>query len=138
MLGVWWSNKETPCRACGENRCGSGVAEVGPPETPDDWFKGLGSAVASWLLGAGPYHQQEHGRFGDRRNQASVHGTRSLGASTQEGMVMASHSLRGSGASVLGAQSLLDHLGMRMGLANSPVHFSGGVATFLYFRLRVP
>lgn len=137
-MGFGGLTRKRPAGPVGKNRCGSGVAEVGPPETPDDWFKGLGSAVASWLLGAGPYHQQEHGRFGGRRNQASVHGTRSLGASTQEGMVMASHSLRGSGASVLGAQSLLDHLDMRMGLTNSPVHFSGGVATFLYFRLRVP
>lgn len=85
MLGVWWSNKETPCRACGENRCGSVIAEVGPPETPDDCFKGPGSAVASWLLGVGPYLQQKHGWFGGRRDQALVRRTRSSGASTQEG-----------------------------------------------------
>lgn len=86
MLGVWWANKETPCRACGgKNLCGSGVAEVGPPETPDDCFKGPGSVVASWLLGVGPYRQQKHGWFGGRRDQALVRRTRSSGASTQEG-----------------------------------------------------
>lgn len=56
----------------------------------------------------------------------------------RKGMVMAFHSLLGSGASVLGAQSLLGHLGMRMGLANHSVHFRAAVATFLYSRLYVP
>lgn len=53
-------------------------------------------------------------------------------------MVMAFHSLLGSGASVLGAQSFLDHLGMRLGLANSSAHLRATVATFLYFRPCVP
>lgn len=53
-------------------------------------------------------------------------------------MAMAFPSLLGSGASVLGTQSLLDHLGMRGGLANSSVHFRAAVTTFLYFRLYVP
>lgn len=56
----------------------------------------------------------------------------------RKGLLMAFRSLLGSGASVLGAQNLLDHLGMRMGLANSSVHFRAGVATFLYFGLYVP
>lgn len=48
-LGFGGLRRKRPAGPVGGNRCGSRVAVVGPPETPDDCFKGPGSTVASWL-----------------------------------------------------------------------------------------
>lgn len=49
----------------------------------------------------------------------------------RKGTVMAFHLLLGSGASIPhGAQSLLDHLGLRVGLGNSSAHFRAGVCGY--------